>query len=387
MKMLFLTEKFPPSEGGSRIYYYYLCINYSIGDVIVLTKKIERYKEFDKKQKFKIIRKGKPLENWKYYQLPRTLPYLFWAFYLAFKEKIDVIHCGDFFPGGVIGLILKILLRKPYIYYVHGEAVRWFKQYPYQHKIFRLILKNAARVVAASCYAEEGLRRDYGLNSQKVIKITPGVEYPKFNPEWIDIGLIRNLSVEKKNIILTIARLVEIKGQDTVIRAMPRIIKEIPDAIYIVAGRGSYEDKLRHLVAELNLEKHVMFVGFVPIEKVSNLYSICDLFVMINRETAREGPDGCPTVFIEASAAGKPVVGGRSGGTADCILDGITGYRVDPVNVEEVASYIIRLLKDEELRKTLGKNGREWVVKNFNWGERARQLERLNMSIFQNKSA
>jgi phosphatidylinositol alpha-1,6-mannosyltransferase len=386
MKMLFLTERFPPSEGGSRIYYYYLCANYPGIGPIVLTKKVDGYNEFDKKIHFKILRKGKPLENWKFYQLPRLFPTLAWAIYLIFKEKINVIHCGEFFPGGVIGLIVKKLLGKPYVYYVHGEAIRWFKQYPYQHKIFRLILKNAARVVAACSYAEEGLRRDYSLNSKKVIKITPGVEYQKFNPEWIDIDLIRNLGVKKKNIILTIARLIEMKGQDTIIRAMPKIVKEVPDAIYVVGGRGPYEEKLRHLVAELNLEKHVMFLGFVPIERVSNLYSICDVFVMINRETPGEGPEGFGMVFTEASAAGKPVIGGRSGGTEDSILDGITGYRVDPLNVDEVASCIIKILKDGQLRKTLGRNGREWVVKNFDWRERSKQLEKLNISIFENKS-
>ena len=220
-----------------------------------------------KEQKLRIIRKGKPLENWKYYQLPRLFPTLAWAIYLIFKEKIDVIHCGEFFPGGVIGLIVKKLLGKPYVYYVHGEAITWFKQYPHQHKLFGLILKNAARVVAACSYAEEGLKRDYGLNSQKVVKITPGVEYQKYNPEWIDIDLIRNLGVEKKHIILTVGRLIERKGQDTVIHAMPKIVKEVPNAIYVVGGRGSYEEKLRHLVAELNLEKQVMFLGFVPNEK------------------------------------------------------------------------------------------------------------------------
>lgn len=170
MNMLFITEKFPPSEGGSRVYYYNLCKNYEGGRVFVLTKKVDGYVDFDRQQNFRIARKGKPLSNWKYYQFPRLVPLLLRTFYLVLREKIDVVHCGDFFPGGVIGLILQKTLGKPYVYYVHGEAITWFKQYPYQYKTFRLILKNAARVVAACSYAEEGLKRDYGLTHKRSLR-------------------------------------------------------------------------------------------------------------------------------------------------------------------------------------------------------------------------
>ena len=73
----------------------------------------------------------------------------------------------------------------------------------------------------------------------------------------------------------------------------------------------------------------------------------------------------------------------RSGGTGDSILDGTTGYRVDPLNVDEVASCIIKLLKDEQLKKSLGRNGREWVEKNFDWQGKSKELDKVNASIFE----
>jgi phosphatidylinositol alpha-1,6-mannosyltransferase len=171
-----------------------------------------------------------------------------------------------------------------------------------------------------------------------------------------------------------------------VIRALPKILTEVSNAIYLVGGRGPYEKDLKQLVTDLNLEKFVRFLGFVPQEKLSGLYSISDLFVMINRETLRDSHEGFGMVFTEASAAGKPVIGGRSGGTADSILEGVTGYRVDPLNIDEVASCIIKILKDEQLRKTLGRNGRKWVEKSFDWSEKSKQLGQVNLSIFENKS-
>jgi len=385
MRMLLITDSFPPSEGGSRVYYYNLCVNYNQGKVVVLTKKINGYKEFDKNQQMKIIRKGHPLPNWKIYQLPRFLSPLLWTIYLIFKERIDVIHCGDFLPGGAIGMILKKLLRIPYVYYVHGEGNTWFQQFRFQAKFRKIVLRNAERIVAACTYAEEGVKRDLNGGYQKVFKITPGVDYKKFNPDWKDTELLRELGLEGKKVILTVGRLVERKGQDSVISAMPKILADVPDAVYLVGGRGPYEERLRSLAAELNLENHVIFLGFVPQGKLFNLYSICDVFVMINRETIQDGPEGFGMVFTEASAAGKPVVAGKSGGTEDSVLDGITGYRVDPMNVDEIASCIIKILKNEQLRKTLGRNGREWVERTFDWREKSRELEKLNKSIFESK--
>jgi phosphatidylinositol alpha-1,6-mannosyltransferase len=383
MKMLFLTDNFPPSEGGSRIYYYNLCVNYSRENVVVLTKKINGCQEFDKNQPIKIIRKGHPLPNWKIYQLPRLFPTLIWAVYLILKERISVIHCGDFFPAGAMGLILKKVLRIPYVYYVHGEGNTWFKQFRFQPRFRKIVLRNADRIVAACTYAEEGVKRDLDGGYEKVFKITPGVDYKKFVPDRKDTQLLREFGLEGKKVILTIGRLVERKGHDTIIRAMPKILAEVPDTVYLVGGRGPYEKKLRSLATELNLGNHVLFLGFVPNEKIPNLYSICDVFVMINRETIEDGPEGFGMVFTEASAAGKPVIGGKSGGTEDSILDGITGYRVDPLNINEVTSHIIKVLKNEELGKTMGRNGREWVERTFDWREKSRQLEKLNISIFE----
>lgn len=381
MKMLFLTDKFPPSEGGSRIYYYNLCKNYPPENVVVLTKKVEGYQEFDRKQAFKIIRKGKPLPNWKYSQLPRGILPLLWSIYLIIKERIDVIHCGDFFPGAAIGLILKKIMGKPFVYYVHEKGRIWYSQYRFQPKFRKIILRNADRIVAACSYAEQGVKEDLDENKEKVFKITPGVDFEKFKPDPMPNKTWQDLDLINRKVILTIGRLVERKGQDTVIRAMPIILREVPDAVYLVAGRGPHELVLRRLVEELNVQNNVRFLGFVRNQELPKLYGVCDLFVMINRETAQDAHEGFGMVFTEASASGKPVIGGKSGGTGDSIVDGFTGYRVDPYNVDEVAACIIKVLKDPELARTLGRNGREWVVKNCDWREKAKQLEAVNRSI------
>ncbi|MFC1657046.1 glycosyltransferase family 4 protein [Candidatus Moduliflexota bacterium] len=383
--MLFITERFPPSEGGSRVYYYNLCKNYTAGDVIVLTKKVEGGDEFDKTESLRIVRKGKPVSNWKFYQFPKFIFPLLWTIYLTAKEDVGVIHCGDFFPAGFIGLVMNKLFGKPYVYYVHGEGYTWFNQFRFQPKIRKVILRNAARIVAACSYAEEGVLRDLNGYKVPVSRITPGVEYHKFNPDKRDTILLNSLGLENRKVILTIGRLVDRKGQDTVIRAMPRVIAEIPEALYAIGGRGPHEEHLRNLAEELGVSTHVKFLGFIPEEQIPDLYGICDVFVMVNRDTKGQGPEGFGMVFTEASAAGRPVIGGKSGGTGDSILEGVTGYRVDPVDVDDVAAHIIKILKDDELRSSLGRQGREWVVETFDWRIKGSQLEELNSEVLQER--
>jgi phosphatidyl-myo-inositol dimannoside synthase len=382
MKMLFITDRFPPVEGGSRIYYYNLCANYPIDCVVVFTKKVEGYKDFDKNQNMKIIRKGFPLPNWRYHQIPRMFLTFMWSLYLVHKEKIDVLHCGDFIPAGIIGLLLKKIFNKPYVFYVHEGDYWFFDRNRFKPKLRMLILKNADGIVAACSDAERGAKSVLDGGYGKILKITPGVEYKKFKPGWRDSKLVTELKLDQKKVILTVGRLFDgRKGHDTVIRALPKILAEVSNVVYLIAGRGPNEQNLRQLARELNVESHVKFLGYIPNDMIPNVYSICDVFVMISRETPGEGTEGFGMVFTEASAAGKPVLGGRSGGNEDSILEGITGYRIDPTNIDEITSYILRLLKDEELSETLGRNGRQLVEKKFDWRNKARQLEQLNMNI------
>lgn len=382
MKMLFITDKFPPVEGGSRIYYYNLCVNYPSEQVVIFTKKVDGYVDFDKEQKMKIIRKGLPLPNWKFYQVPSMFLTFLGAIYLVFKENIGVIHCGDFMPAGIIGYFAKKLLNKPYVYYVHEGDYWYFDRYRFKPKLRKLILENADHIVAACTNAALGVKHSTTNCSGKITIITPGVDYKKFTPGVKSPDLIRKFNLEQKKVILTVGRLVDgRKGHEMIIRSLPRILEEVPSAVYLIAGRGPYEDFLKTLVRELNLDDYVMFAGYVPNDMLPSIYGVADIFAMISRETPEMGVEGFGMVFTEANAAGKPVVGGKCGGTEDSIVDGVTGYRVDPENVDEVISRIIKLLKDDGLRETMGSNGRKWVEETSDWANKAKQLENVNRKI------
>jgi phosphatidylinositol alpha-1,6-mannosyltransferase len=151
-----------------------------------------------------------------------------------------------------------------------------------------------------------------------------------------------------------------------VIRALPLIEKSFPIVKYLIVGSGEEHEALQRLALESGVGDNVIFVGEISNEERALYYAACDIFIMPNRKI---GPDieGFGIAFLEASAAGKPVIGGRSGGTRDAIQEGLTGILVDGENVEAIAAAVIDLLTNSERARAMGEHGRKWVESAFTW--------------------
>ncbi len=106
--------------------------------------------------------------------------------------------------------------------------------------------------------------------------------------------------------------------------------------------------------------------------------------LLANREEADGDVEGFGIVFLEANAAGKPVIGGRSGGAIEAVADGVTGRLVDPDSSIELETALRELLSDSQLRQTMGVDGRRRVESEFNWKQRAQSLDGLNRRILYN---
>ena len=304
-------------------------------------------------------------------QILNSIFLLFLTLKISIKERIDVIQCGVPLPVSLVAFILKLFLGKKYIVYTYAmDVIRpqrsWFRK-----KMLSIGLKNADVIFTISEYTKHKLL-DLGISNQKIVKIPMGVDSKKFNPDVDPKKIEKKYNLENKKVILTVGRLVERKGQDKVIKAMPKILEKVPNAVYLIIGEGEYKPKLKELIEELNLEKQVIFTGYVPNQKLPVYYNACDIFIMPSREIPEEGDaEGFGIVYLEANACGKPVIGGKSGGIPDAIIDGKTGLLVDPHSEKEIAQAVIKLLIDEEYRKKLGKNGLERVRRELTWNRTA----------------
>jgi phosphatidyl-myo-inositol dimannoside synthase len=175
------------------------------------------------------------------------------------------------------------------------------------------------------------------------------------------------------------------KGHDMVIKALPSIAQKVPAVKYLIVGTGEEQATLYKTAQDMGVLERVVFAGQVPASELAAYYAACDVFVMPNRQI---GPDieGFGIVFVEASAAGKPVIGGESGGTGDAILHGVTGLRVDGTNVEAIATAVTTLLTEPGLAKAMGRQGQCRVATEFSWEMVVERTRMVAAQVKQRKS-
>jgi phosphatidylinositol alpha-1,6-mannosyltransferase len=167
-----------------------------------------------------------------------------------------------------------------------------------------------------------------------------------------------------------------------VIRALRLVRKNMPNVTYLIAGEGPYRGELERLASEVGVRENVVIAGRITAANLAAVYALCDVFIMPSREQ-RDLCDveGFGLVFLEAGACGKPVVGGRSGGIPDAIVDGVTGLLVNPDDPKAIAQSLLTLLHDRERARRMGDEGRHRVVRQFTWQGIARQVQGIIESV------
>lgn len=380
-----MADCFLPHAGGSRVYYYNLYSRLAgrYGErVTVLTKKVPGSQEFDAqacREPLKIVRRFKPLPDLSAKHLPKIVMPLTEAMGRVLTGQVDVLHSGDIYPQGAIAIVLKKMFGLPYLAYCHGEDITLTERYDQQRRLRNRIYKHAERVVAACEFARQSLLK-IGIGEERIVKITPGVDWERFSPRPKNEELLRRYGLGNSRVLMTVARLTPRKGHATVMRALARILAQVPDAKYLIVGTGPERQQLEQLAGELGISHAVRFAGYVAEQDLAEHYNLCDLFVMMNQEIDGD-IEGFGMVFLEASSAGKPVIGGLSGGTQDSVVQGQTGFLVDPQDVKQVAAKLLLLLENKELREGFGATGRARAQSDFSWGTRAERLWELNRTI------
>jgi len=160
-----------------------------------------------------------------------------------------------------------------------------------------------------------------------------------------------------RRVLLTAGRLVERKNHALVLDTLPAVAERFPGTRYVIAGDGPFRARLEERAAALGVADLVCFAGFVSPGELEALYRAADLFVMPSRETDTDA-EGFGIVFLEAGYFGLPVVGARSGGIPDAVIEGETGFLVDPESREELEEAIVRILGDDDLCRRMGEAGR-----------------------------
>lgn len=351
------------------------CRHWPADELVVVTPRVDGDAQYDEGQPFRIKRLWYP-DIPKIRVLWTSLGLMFSGLVQTIQNRPQVVHFAQLLETGFWAPLLRRCFGVPYFVHVYGEELAYCLRRPQLRWLARRILSSAQGVTVISHFTLNLLRRDLGFSGDALL-VHPGVDTERFAPG--DGGDIRTrLNLGSGPLLLTVGRLMRRKGHDMVITALPDILKKFPDLTYAIAGTGPEEDLLRRLVAERGLESSVCFLGRVDEPDLIRLYQTADLFVHPNRELASGDVEGFGIVFLEASACGTAVLGGRSGGTADAIREGVNGYVLDGASGEEIRDAVVELLEKPELRRALALSARRFA-QDFEWHVAARRVYEWSM--------
>jgi phosphatidylinositol alpha-1,6-mannosyltransferase len=355
-RTLIVTNDFPPRQGGIQSFVHGLATRLPPGTVV-----------FDAQQPFPVIRHPTSL------MLP--VPSVSRrAAALAREHGCDTVLFGASAPLGLITPVLRRAGVTRVVAITHGHEAGWAAL-----PVARGLLRRIGEEVDVLTYLGEyfRLRLSRVLSpqaAQRMVRLTPGVDETFFRPGAGGAAVRDRLDLKPDQpVVVCVSRLVRRKGQDTLIRAWPRVRAEVGDAVLLLVGDGPYGGRLRRLADRLGVSDAVRFTGPVPWPELPSYYDAANLFAMPCR-TRRAGLDveGLGMVYLEASATGLPVIGGNSGGAPDAILEGESGYVV--ADGDGAAARIVELLTDPAKARAMGEKGLAWVDREWRWELAAARL-------------
>ena len=365
MKHLLVTNDFPPKIGGIQSLLWEWWRRLPSESFAVLTSPYEGTTEFDAAQPYRIERTREPV------LLPHPLM-VKRINDMAADFGADFVVLDPALPLGLVGPALKL----PYMVVLHGAEVTVPGRLPGSKQVLGHVLRGARHVIAAGGYpAREG--EHAAGRSLPITVVPPGVDTTRFVP----VADADRASVRARfgiapddEVVLGMSRLVTRKGYDTVIRAVAQLAPHRPKLRLVIGSTGRDESRLRSIASETNAP--VTFLGRVAHDDLPLLYGCADVFSMMcrNRWGGLE-QEGFGIVFVEAAACGTPQIAGDSGGSAEAVVDGETGFvMANPTDSSALAARIAQVLDDESLRRRMGIASRSRAVAEFDYDVLAGRL-------------
>jgi phosphatidylinositol alpha-1,6-mannosyltransferase len=321
--------------------------------------------------------------------LPCKLFQILWELHrLLKKNRFDQTISTIWFPCGFSVFLLKPFFRFKTILCVHGadilRASLKFKAKPF----IRLIAGTADTVICNSRFTKDMAMKLLNLSANQVHVVNPGFNPQKYQDKRpLPISEIRQIQelellCQNKKVLLTVARLTPSKGHAHMIDALPELLKKHPDLIYVIVGMSppqvSTKPALIAQITSLGLTNVATIFDDISENFIKRAYELSTVFVMLSQDVPEGGYfEGFGIVYLEAGFFAKPVIGSRSGGTADAIVDTQSGFLIDPLDQTALVAKIDLLLHDADLARAIGSFGKKRVLERFFWEKIVRHHNEL----------
>jgi glycosyltransferase involved in cell wall biosynthesis len=265
------------------------------------------------------------------------------------------------------GLIAGFLVGAKRVETIHN-TYDWFTWYERIH--YGLYCLLADRLIAVSDYVRDFTVESFPfMNAKKFVVIHNGVDHGKFSEDFHPEELRKELGIDPARIVIGfVGRLVEQKGVGYLLQAARLLSSIYTDLQFVIVGDGGLRQQLEAQAAQSGLS-NVLFVGYQ--RDIPPYMQMFDVFVLPSLW------EGLPVSALEAMAAARPVVATRVSGTSEVVVEGVTGFLVEPRNAEQLEDRLARLIEDANLRTLMGTAGRKRVIENFSARSMVAKTEQL----------
>lgn len=371
MRVLVITNDLPPRIGGIQYYVDQLCRGLAdAGDeVTVYGSSFEGDAAWDSTSPYRVIRESTSV-------LLPTPGVRARVHRLIRRDPPDVVVFGAAFPLGLLGPGITKRFGIPYLAFTHGLEVSAVRA-PGGRYLLRRIGAHAAAVTYVSHWCERNLAPAFGTGPVHRL-LPPAVDAERYNTAVTGSRVRQLLGLGDAPVVTCVSRVVERKGQDTLVGILPRLRAAVPGVRLLIVGDGPHLAHVRELAGTLGVEDAVTFTGQVPDAELAEYFAAGDVFAMPCRERKRGlEVEAFGIVFIQAQAVGVPVVAGDIGGVPDSLQAGRTGLLVDSSDRDSVLTGIVELLTDPDRLRTMGRAAAGFVERDFTWAQRTRELRSL----------
>lgn len=287
------------------------------------------------------------------------------------EKKIDIIHSADAYSAMISTLAFRNRKHRPHLIWsnVGIGAKSYALMRKFCGKSFDLIIAVSNHIrnrMIEEGFEPERIRCHIGSREM----LLPTVERSE---------LRRKFEILDGDIVIgTVGRVVPMKGNRTVILAMPQILKEVPNAKLVIVGDGTERKELEQLVYEIRLEEHVLFLGFQ--DHIENMYNLFDVVAF---PTYWEALGYIP---IEAMFYEKPLVASWTGGVPEIVRDTYNGLLVPPAIPDLWAQALVRIIKDTSLQQKMVRNGKMYYNQYLTEEISSNKLEQLYIEVLSNEN-
>jgi len=363
-----------PFPGGQELHAYMLSkhlakLGWKVSLVTTNFPKNSNYEEQNGLEIYRTLRFCNPMDN---PLTPTMIPILF-------DVDADIYHAHGYWNFSTNFASFASALKKvPMVITSHGyqplqsfmgKFVRTF----YLKTLGKFTLDNVDYMIL-NHPQDVPILKSLGISEERIEIIASAIDIDEFDPHISALDLINQYNLEKTKQILFVGRLIKRKGCEFIVRAMPQILKEIPNAKLLIVGDGPEEERLRRIVKKSNIEDSVIFFGYIrPLGTLlKKIYKSSHLLVLPSL-------DECMSrTILEAMSMRLPVVT-----TDDWYSKWLVkpnkeaALLVNPKNISMLASAVIEILNEEELSKKLALNGRQLIETSYNWQIIAKQVIHL----------